>query len=214
MKEEELYHTGGWNEVWKFPGFRKKLIIGLVLALLALAALPFFFQFIQQRPGYILKDPLLDWLPAHDVSVPLFTVIWSVVLLFIIRSFQSPGVFIMVVYSFFILTVCRMLTISLLPLEPPHHLIELVDPISNSFYGKTFITKDLFFSGHTATVWLLFLCFRRRFDRFIALFGSIAVGLLVLIQHVHYTIDVIAAPVFATGCYFLARKIVYSKNQS
>src|SRR4051812_16118326 len=99
MKEEDLYLTARWRTAGQIPWFKRKLIIGLVLALLALAALPFFFQFIQQRPGHILNDPLLDWLPAHDVSVPLFTVIWSVVLLFIIRSFQSPGVFIMVVYG-------------------------------------------------------------------------------------------------------------------
>jgi hypothetical protein len=32
-------------------------------------------------------------------------------------------------------------------------------------------------------------------------------GFLVLVQHVHYTIDVVSAPVFAYICYWLATKV-------
>jgi hypothetical protein len=202
--------TPSWKQLIKNPSFRKKLIIGLILMSGILSFLPHFFQYIELRRGYVLHDFVLKHLPAVDVSIPVFTIIWAMVIFFVVRSIKDPMLFLTYLYSFFILCVVRIITIYLVKLDPPEGLIALVDPISNSFYGKSFITKDLFFSGHTATQWLFFLCFRRKTDKIIALCCTIAVGTLVLFQHVHYTIDVLAAPVFGTICYFIARKIVNS----
>jgi hypothetical protein len=200
-----------WGAAMKDNLFKKKLYAGLVLVLLVLGCLPFFFQHIELRQGIMLNDIVLTNLAAKDVSIPIFTIIWSMVVLFVVRSIQDPLLFITYLYGFFILCLIRIITITFVVLNPPHDLIPLVDPISNSFYGKSFITKDLFFSGHTATQWLFFLCFRRKFDKALALCCSIAVGFLVLVQHVHYTVDVVAAPVFTTICYWIAKKIVHSK---
>jgi hypothetical protein len=200
-----------WNEGMKDDSFRIKFFIGIVLLVSVLVSFPFFFQYIEQRQGEVLNDVVLDNLPTRDVSIPIFAIIWAGTALFFVRSAQSPMLFLTYMYAFILLSLSRFMTIYLVPLEPPHNLIPLVDPISNSFYGKSFITKDLFYSGHTATQCLFFLCFRRKIDRFIAVLCTIAIGFLVLVQHVHYTIDVIAAPVFATICFFIAKKIVNSK---
>jgi hypothetical protein len=198
-----------WSLAVKNISFRSKLITGLVLLLTIVISLPFFFQYIEQRPGYDLKDALLNALPATNVSIPIFAMIWSMVLLFIIRSINDPHLFILYLFGFLFLCLFRMITLFLIPLNAPGGLIELQDPLSNFFYGtKDFITKDLFFSGHTATLCLFFFSFQRKWDKLIALLCTIAVGFLVLIQHVHYTIDVIAAPFFAYLSFFLAKKIV------
>lgn len=205
-----IQEFGSWKQAWALRSFRRRLVIGVIAVLIVLSALPVFFQFIQARTGPQLHDWLLPYLGPADVSVPLFAAIWCMVVLFIYRSVRDPDVFIVFVYGYAIVTILRMFTIWAIPLDPPDGLVPLVDPISNRWYGKTFVTRDLFFSGHTSTVWLIFLCFRRRIDRVIALICSIAVGVFVLVQHVHYTIDVVAAPVLTTLCYFVARKIVYS----
>ena len=94
-------------------------------------------------------------------------------------------------WAFIFLSIFRVLTILLVPLDPPGGLITLVDPLSNFFYGAKFVTKDLFFSGHTSTVFLLFLTIPGKTDKKLALIATFIVGLLLLVQHVHYTLDVL-----------------------
>jgi hypothetical protein len=197
-----------WAQAIKDPLFRKKLYTGLISLIITLGSLTFFFQHIEQKSGAVIPDIVLDFLSATDVSIPIFTCVWSMTILIIVRSVQSPKLFVTVLFGFVFMELSRMITITLFPLNPPADLIPLVDPLANSFYGKNFITKDLFYSGHTATMFLFFLCFRRKTDKLLSLSCSIAVGVLVLVQHVHYTIDVIAAPFFTFICYLIGKRIV------
>ena len=66
--------------------------------------------------------------------------------------------------------------------------------------------RDLFFSGHTATMTLLALAGRGRW-RWVLGGLTVAVGLLVLVQRVHYSYDVLAAPFFAGAAWWLAGRI-------
>jgi hypothetical protein len=193
-----------WAAAWQNKAFKKLFIVGIALLVLALGMLPVYFQAIQKREGPVLHDWLLNQLPAMDVSVWVFVIIWSITALSIVRAVQVPQLFISVIWVYLIVTLSRMVSIWLVPLNPPPNLIALTDPISNSFYGKSFITKDLFYSGHTSTLFMLYLCLRRRMDKFFALLGTILVASLLLIQHVHYSIDVILAPLFTLFCYRLA----------
>ena len=156
----------------------------------------------------MLRDFVVEHLKPVDVSVPIFICIWGITALVIARCIKQPQLFLTALYGFTILTLFRMITISLVPLNPPQGLVPLVDPISNFFYGKShFVTKDLFFSGHTSSQFLYFLCLQKRRDKAFALLSTCIVGCLVLFQHVHYTIDVIAAIPLTYLCYWAGKKL-------
>ena len=91
----------------------------------------------------------------------------------------------------------RLIVMYLLPLEPPTTLLPLNDPFVQLLGTGEILTKDLFFSGHTATLFLLFLIIEQRVFKIILLTSTIIVGITVLLQHVHYTVDVAVAPFVA-----------------
>ena len=200
-----------WSEAWQLRSFRNKTFVALALVAIILLTLPTFFAFIEKREGMVLQDFVLDTIPAMDVSVPTFVIIWSMVLLVFYRIYQNPRLFLLIAYGFILMCLCRVLTISILPLNPPPGLITLKDPIANIVYGGKgiFITKDLFYSGHTGNMFLFFLCLQAKWDKIIALAASFMVGILVLIQHIHYSIDVISAFIFTYFLYLGAKKVAF-----
>ena len=129
-------------------------------------------------------------------------------LLLVIRCVQQPKILLLFLWGFILLSISRFISISLLPLQPPNGLIELKDPLSNLFYGTKFITKDLFYSGHTATQYLMFLCLQKKWDKIVTLASTLAIGIMVLIQHVHYTVDVVFALPITYMVFILTKKIV------
>ena len=184
------------------------MIVIIVMAISLLSFLPTYFNYIENRNGIVLNDPLLDWFPAINVSIPVFIILWGMVSLFIIKAIQNPLLFLQFSWCLILLHLSRVVSIGLTPLNAPKDLIILKDPLSSHFYDVPFITKDLFYSGHTATMFLMYLCFQGKWEKIIALFASICMGILVLIQHIHYTIDVVTAPFFAWLIYILANRIL------
>ncbi|RYD88601.1 MAG: hypothetical protein EOP54_26990 [Sphingobacteriales bacterium] len=172
-----------------------------------LLGMPFFFNYIQNRQGALLNDWVLDQLPAHDVSPYIFALIWGMGLLILIRAMYNPVIYINYVWSLIFINLVRMLTILFISLDPPRGLIHLVDPLTSIFYGNTIITRDLFFSGHTSTMILIFLCLEKRNDKIAAFISAAIVMVLLLVQHIHYTIDVVVAPVAVYIIYRLVRRI-------
>jgi hypothetical protein len=197
-----------WRIAWQSPSYRKNLLLGLLGLVILFSLFPLFFQSIEKRHGILLHDWVLARIPARDVSLPILILIWATAALMLIRCIQRPDIFLTILWSYFLLCISRVITISLVPLEPPFGLLALNDRLANAFYGPTFITRDLFYSGHTASVFLMYLCLRKKTDRWFTLLSAIIVAVLLLVQHVHYTVDVIAAPFFTYAMYLIALRIV------
>jgi PAP2 superfamily C-terminal len=196
-----------WKFYWQQPAFKFRFIGLFTATIIVLLCLPSFFSLIEAREGIVLNDWLLKQLPAKDFSLPIFFCIWSTGFLITFRSLQNPKIALQFITGFLLLTLFRIITISLVPLNAPIGLIPVVDPLSSFFYPDKFITKDLFFSGHTSTQILMFLTLQKKADKFFAFCSSVIVAVLVLWQHIHYTIDVVAAVPCSYFVYKLAKKI-------
>ena len=198
-----------WKETWAIPLKRKQIIAGTTLMMLVVVLLPRFFNHIEKRKGIVLDDWVLALILPHNVSVLIFAIIWSMILFVAIKAIYDPSIFIVYTWSLFFVSVARLTCIALVPLDPPRGLIPLTDPLTAVFYGNTVVTKDLFFSGHTATLALIFFCLKKRNDRIIGFVATVIVGLLLLVQHIHYTIDVVTAPIIVYVLYLFTRYLLF-----
>lgn len=200
-----------WKEALNTAPKRWRLISGSVIIFSIIIYLPYFFRHIEERQGTVLHDWVLEQIPAHNVSVIIFIIIWGTGLLTLYRAVYKPEIYILYAWALIFVCLARMLAISLVPLDPPIGLIKLADPLTGVFYGQAIITKDLFFSGHISTVVLIFLCLEKKSDKIISFFSIIAIAILLLVQHIHYTIDILAAPIVTYGCYRFAKYIFFKK---
>jgi len=170
--------------------------------------MPYFFrEIIADKKGIQLDDFVLDHLTPVDWSWTIFTLLYSCTLLTVATCYKNPIVTAQGLATFSIVTWLRMLMIYLFPLEAPKGIIFLIDPfISLIAYPQDFV-KDLFFSGHTAGLTILILIEHNTLLRWIKIAAALVVAVLLLDQHVHYTLDVVAAPFFAYGGYRLVKLI-------
>ncbi|MEO5888881.1 MAG: phosphatase PAP2-related protein [Ferruginibacter sp.] len=214
VKEPVVYpyfRGSSWSEAWTSSVFRTKAIAAVLVFTAIMLLLPYFFAIIEAREGVVLNDWLLQKVPAYDCSVTIFIFLWSTGVLAIVRSVQQPAIFIRMIYLLIAITLVRVLTISLFPLDPPPGIIHLRDPLTSLTYGgpQLFITKDLFFSGHTSNLLMIYLCFQKKRDKQFALIATIMVGSLVLVQHVHYSVDVLIAVVFTYCLVKFSKRIAF-----
>jgi hypothetical protein len=206
-------HRPSWKSAFKAPRYRANFFFTLLLLLGCAWIAPVLFQWIEHRPGYALYDPLLDLLPAHNYSNIIFILLYFLIAAGIIRLMLHPIHFLIGLQSYLAITVMRFITLLITPLEAPHTLVLLQDPFIDKLIYQQSITKDLFFSGHTGLMALFAFLFH--YDSYWKWFytaGAIIIGILLLLQHAHYTLDVIAAPFFAWIAYFLATRFYQNKT--
>lgn len=201
------------KQTWKTAFADRSFTLSFVGALAVFSIFPFkadiFFQWIQKRDGIQWNDPILNALPALNVSYPIFGIIYLSVIYLLYRLLQDPKRFVWFAWAFNLETLFRFICIYLVALDPPARLVDLHDPLAEMFiYGENMaITKDLFFSGHTAT--MVFVCYflPTTRERRIAMGLSLLLVSLLLVQHVHYSLDVVAAPLFTLAAIWIVKRI-------
>lgn len=186
-----------WRSAWREPSFRAAMFAAAVAAVPIALGLPIFFDHIGAKPGAYPPDPLLAVVGPVDVTWLTFIVLYGGITIAVTRVLRQPLLIARGLHAYAILQLLRAVCMELWTLEPPKDIIPLIDPVTAAFYpGGIPFLKDLFFSGHTATLALTVCLARTRSERWMMITATITVGALVILQHVHWTVDVLAAPVF------------------
>jgi hypothetical protein len=186
-----------WKEAWADRAFRRQAVITLPLLVVVLSVLARFLERNEGRPGVVLPDPVLALFSPHDVTWLTFALIYIGLIAAIVYLLRHPATLLVAMQAYALMVVFRIIAMSLMPLEPPPSMLPLNDPLVELFGTGRLLTKDLFFSGHTSTLFLLFLVTPRGVLKAVFLACTVVVACCVLVQHVHYSVDVFVAPFVA-----------------
>ncbi len=197
-----------WRQAWDDRGFRWRLLLTLPALGATLGALARFVRRVEERPGVVLPDPLLELVSPRDLTWLAFALIYAAILSGLVLLARRPRRLVQALQAYAVMAWVRMAVMWVTPLDPPPRMILLEDPLVQGLGGASrALTRDLFFSGHTSTLFLVFLAVPGRRARPFFLACTAAVGASVLAQHVHYAVDVLAAPFFAYGSWRLAGRL-------
>ncbi|MCX7954303.1 MAG: sphingomyelin synthase family protein [Bacteroidales bacterium] len=200
------------NEWKKFINTKKNIIFLIIIVIIFATELLTVLKalsFVEMRKGAQLDDPILKLIPSYDVSKILFFLTYTGSIAGIMLAIKTPDTFILTLITYAILLSLRFICMYLTPLDPPLNIIPLRDWVLElTFYQGEPNLKDLFFSGHTATMVMFYIIFKHSKLNYFFLIYSILIAVLLLIQHAHYTIDVFIAPFMAFVSYTLSKKII------
>lgn len=185
-----------WTEAFQKKGFMVQLIVFTISILAVVSLLPYFFHtIIGPKPGLRINDLVLNAFAPRDNSWIIFGLIYLSLVITLQGIYRKPEMVLLGLKCYLLLTLLRMVSMYVLTLEAPEGIIPLHDPLVDVIaYGGNVFNKDLFFSGHVATLALFVWLEERPMFKSILLMNTILVAGLILLQRVHYTMDVLAAP--------------------
>jgi hypothetical protein len=205
------------------PGLVAKISGAIAFRYLCFVAMTALALWAEYRPAPRLPDLLLEHVPYVDWADRANYLAWLILyvplsLVFLATDSQR---WLRYMVSGGIISLVRGVCIAVTGLGAPRlgssgagvlgkpyaeAFIELINPIGVFVYGsaRAYLTQDLFFSGHTATTFLLALYLSNRPRlRLAAWAAHLIVVLNVLMAHLHYTIDFIGAYAITFAIYTL-----------
>jgi hypothetical protein len=195
------------------PGLRaawRAILLALAARYLAYAVMTALAIWNERRPAPTLPDAVLGVVPYVRWVANGNYVLWLCLYLPVAAGllWDAPRRFVRYMVTGALVSLARGLTIAMTGLGPPDPavagpglgthdalsaFVQLVSPwhVFAKGSAQAYLTKDLFFSGHTATTFLLLLyVWDRPRLRWLALAGHALVVASVFLAHLHYTIDV------------------------
>jgi hypothetical protein len=187
-----------WRKALSVYGFMFQLVITLVYILLLVIFMGYYFLYLEARTGTVLNDWLLNFLPPKDFSHYIFGLLYPAIIMGVVYVSAKPSLFLRVFQAAAIVYTARIFTLFIVKLNPPAGFIPLIDPFGELLgYGGKLVTKDLFFSGHITSLTILFLAVQKPWLKIFLLTAVVIMAVLLLWQHVHYTIDILGGIFFS-----------------
>lgn len=210
-KNSHYQFIQSWKNYFADKTNRVYFITSALVCIVAFVLSAKLMAFNAGAPGKILNDPIMNLLPVTDWSKEIFIIEYIAVILTLFNVSEHPQRLINGLWGATILQLVRCCSFIAIRLSPPGDMIFLVDPFVQFFYGESVqVSNDLFFSGHVSLVVLFFFLAQNKYIKIYLFFAAITVATLLVWQHVHYSYDVLFAPI-ASYCIY---KLVVEKDWS
>ncbi len=199
-------HRGFWT-----PARKRSLYVGILLLVISII--------VQVRLGHYssnrsigapyVNDLFLDNLPLVNLDFIIVggdIAVWVLACLLMARHPRYLNFGIKAIALF---NIVRALFLTLTHIGPyPTEFLPGPNNFGFGFYRLFTFQGNYFFSGHTGIPFLLALIFwDKKLWRDLFLVLTPVFGATVLLAHVHYSIDVFAAPFIVYGIYMITRKV-------
>lgn len=196
-----------WREFWQNSRRHNEFLISLALLTGVMLLTLKFLYYNEKRPGVRVADPLLAMIPPVDLSALTFVLLYLGLIATICLLLAQPHRLLIGIQVYAVYAALRMLSMWLIPLEPPEGMIALRDPLMFWAHTGHQLNKDLFFSGHTATMFIFYLVIPKSRTKSIFLVGFVIMACCLIAQRVHYSVDVLSAPFYCYGALGLVLRL-------
>lgn len=177
-----------WQQFVPTPKRKIFALFSLLTLFVSFGINQFFSTYADRVQSNKVTDLFLDLLPVTDVNFIFFWIafLWCIGLFFYHLLYPQQLAFLLWSYALFITT--RALFISLTHVGPPDNLA--VIPPELKVYA---FEADMFFSGHVGGPFLFAMLTNNRTWKWVAIGYTALTLFVVLLGHMHYSIDVFAA---------------------
>jgi hypothetical protein len=208
MQPKNLYTSDMRQIVQRYKAFSKareyrELIIALVFLVIALVIEYYLSLYAATKASNPVSDIILSNTRVYDVS---FFFVWGAIgfwVFFAILCLLDPKKIPFSIKTISLFIVIRAIFVSLTHIGP--YPSSLLMQTHSPFLSLFLSNGTLFFSGHTGLPFLTALIFwKNKALRYVMLILSVVFGVVVLLGHLHYTIDVVGAYFITYSIYCLA----------
>lgn len=199
-----------WRE-WLSARRGRTIIVFCLLTLVSMVLfMPLYYrELLGPKVGILLDDPVLNLFTPADWSTAVFFILTVALVQTLVMYSNKPAILFAGIMTYCVVNILRAFTMYAITLEPPADMILLIDPISASLvYPEQAFAKDLFFSGHVSTMMAMVFVERNRVWYLVKLAGTLLMALFLAWQHVHYTVDLVAAPIITYLVYMAVNRYV------
>lgn len=185
--------------------------VGFILLIAGLFINFYATLYATANAGNSVSDLILDHIPVFDVDgIAVYgpLVMWLFVAVLCV---EEPKVIPFVLKTIALFVIIRAGFVTLTHLGP---IPNSIDNSSAPAFLKAFtFGNDLFFSGHTGLPFLMALIFwHRPALRYLFILAAIFFGAIMLMAHLHYSIDVASAFFITYSIFHIARDVLFKKD--